>query len=70
LAWVWDDNPSAGAGWFAFSLNGDYNLSADLTTFGKSVVEGPLRPARLASLRRVVTGCWLNQRWSGGGVMG
>jgi hypothetical protein len=41
LAWVWDDNPSAGDGWFAFSLNGDYNSSADLTTFGKSVVEGP-----------------------------
>ena len=41
LAWAWDDNPSAGDDWFALSLNGDYNSSADLTTFGKSVVEGP-----------------------------
>ena len=40
LAWAWDDNPSAGDDWFALSLNGDYNSSADLTTFGKSVVEG------------------------------
>jgi mannan endo-1,4-beta-mannosidase len=40
MAWAWDDNPSAGDDWFALSLNGDYNSSADLTTFGKSVVEG------------------------------
>jgi hypothetical protein len=41
LAWAWDDNPSGGDDWFALSLNGDYNSSADLTIFGKSVVEGP-----------------------------
>jgi Ni,Fe-hydrogenase III small subunit len=41
LAWAWDDNPSGGDSWFALSLNGDYNSSADLTIFGKSVVEGP-----------------------------
>jgi mannan endo-1,4-beta-mannosidase len=41
LAWAWDDNPSGGDDWFALSLNGDYKSSADLTIFGKSVVEGP-----------------------------
>ena len=40
MAWAWDDNPSAGDTWFALSRNGDYNSSADLTTYGKSVVEG------------------------------
>jgi mannan endo-1,4-beta-mannosidase len=42
LAWGWDDNPSAGDGWFALSHNGDYASSADLTAFGKVVVESPV----------------------------
>jgi hypothetical protein len=42
LAWAWDD-PANGADdtWFAMSKNGAYNSSADLTTFGKEVVENP-----------------------------
>jgi mannan endo-1,4-beta-mannosidase len=40
MAWAWDDNPSAGDASFALSLTGDYKSSADLTTFGKSVIEG------------------------------
>jgi mannan endo-1,4-beta-mannosidase len=40
LAWAWDD-PARGAddNWFALSYTGDYNSSADLTIFGKVVVE-------------------------------
>jgi hypothetical protein len=41
LAWGWDDNPSAGDSGFALSCNGDYASSADLTAFGKVVVESP-----------------------------
>ncbi len=40
LAWAWDDPASnADDTWFALSKNGDYSSSADLTTFGKDVVE-------------------------------
>jgi mannan endo-1,4-beta-mannosidase len=46
MAWAWDDPdgkwsnpPGAGDTWFALSVLGDYNSSADLTTFGKDVVE-------------------------------
>ncbi len=39
LAWAWDDGDSDD--WFALSYNGDYRSSADLTTFGKDVVETP-----------------------------
>ena len=44
MAWAWDD-PAFGAddGWFALSLTGDYASSADLTSFGKDVVEDPTR---------------------------
>ena len=44
LAWAWDDpageytSPPEDA-WFALSFTGDYRSSADLTTFGKDVVE-------------------------------
>jgi mannan endo-1,4-beta-mannosidase len=41
LAWVWDDNSSDGDNGFALSHNGDYASSADLTAFGKVVVESP-----------------------------
>jgi hypothetical protein len=41
MAWAWDDNIAAGDSWFALSTTGDYNSSADLTTFGKVVVENP-----------------------------
>jgi mannan endo-1,4-beta-mannosidase len=42
LAWAWDDPASnADDTWFALSKNGDYSSSADLTTFGKTVVENP-----------------------------
>jgi hypothetical protein len=42
LAWAWDDPPSnADDTWFALSKNGDYDSSADLTMFGKVVVEDP-----------------------------
>lgn len=43
LAWAWDD-PANGADdtWFALSRNGRYASSADLTTFGKTVVEDPM----------------------------
>jgi mannan endo-1,4-beta-mannosidase len=46
LAWAWDDpageytNPPRDD-WFALSFTGDYKSSADLTTFGKEVVENP-----------------------------
>jgi mannan endo-1,4-beta-mannosidase len=55
LAWAWDDPASdAPDDWFALSLNGDYNSSADLTTFGKEVIEDPvyglLQLARPATL--------------------
>ena len=47
LAWAWDDNdlPDAMAddSWFALSYSGAYNSSADLTIFGKVVVEDPTR---------------------------
>jgi mannan endo-1,4-beta-mannosidase len=40
LAWAWDDPAyNADDGWFAMSYTGDYNSSADLTIFGKDVVE-------------------------------
>lgn len=38
-AWAWDDGDSDDS--FALSYNGDYNSSADLTLFGKVVVEDP-----------------------------
>lgn len=42
LAWAWDDPGSnADDNWFGMSINGTYNSSADLTTFGKDVVENP-----------------------------
>jgi hypothetical protein len=42
LAWAWDDPPSnADDTWFALSKNGKYDSSADLTMFGKVVVEDP-----------------------------
>ncbi|MCU0619931.1 MAG: glycoside hydrolase family 5 protein [Gemmatimonadales bacterium] len=42
LAWAWDDPAyNADDNWFALSLTGDYDSSADLTTFGKVVVEDP-----------------------------
>lgn len=48
LAWAWDDPdgkwatpPGADDTWFALSVLGDYNTSADLTLFGKDVVENP-----------------------------
>lgn len=40
LAWAWDDPAyNANDEWFAMSYTGDYNSSADLTIFGKEVVE-------------------------------
>jgi hypothetical protein len=41
MAWAWDDNIPAGDTWFALTTTGNYNSSADLTTFGKVVVENP-----------------------------
>jgi mannan endo-1,4-beta-mannosidase len=41
VAWAWDDGSKRGDSWFALSLNGRYDSSADLTTFGKVVVEDP-----------------------------
>lgn len=42
LAWAWDDPAfNANENWFAMSLTGDYKSSADLTAFGKVVVEHP-----------------------------
>ena len=41
MAWAWDDNIAAGDSWFALSTTGNYNSTADLTTFGKVVVENP-----------------------------
>jgi mannan endo-1,4-beta-mannosidase len=41
IAWAWDDNPAAGDTWFALSNTGAYASTADLTTFGKVVVENP-----------------------------
>jgi hypothetical protein len=42
LAWAWDDPASnADDTWFALSRNGRYDSSADLTMFGKEVVENP-----------------------------
>jgi hypothetical protein len=42
LAWAWDDPArNADDNWFALSYTGDYNSSADLTLFGKVVVEDP-----------------------------
>jgi mannan endo-1,4-beta-mannosidase len=42
MAWAWDDPAyNADDSWFALSLTGDYNSSADLTMYGKEVVEGP-----------------------------
>lgn len=42
LAWTWDDPPyDVPDDSFAMSFTGDYNSSADLTTFGKEVVENP-----------------------------
>ena len=40
MAWAWDD-PASGAddAWFALSHEGKYDSSADLTIFGKAVVE-------------------------------
>jgi len=40
LAWAWDDPASAADDtWFALSKNGKYDSTADLTLFGKAVVE-------------------------------
>jgi mannan endo-1,4-beta-mannosidase len=44
LAWAWDDpagewESTPRDDWFALSYTGDYRSSADLTTFGKDVVE-------------------------------
>jgi hypothetical protein len=44
IAWAWDDPAGEWSSmptddWFALSLTGDYQSSADLTTFGKDVVE-------------------------------
>lgn len=43
LAWAWDDPAGEFAtptdDWFALSFTGEYQSSADLTTFGKDVVE-------------------------------
>lgn len=55
LAWAWDDPAyNANDNWFALSYNGDYRSSADLTTFGKVVVEhatyGLVRLARPATV--------------------
>ena len=42
MAWAWDDPASnVTDDWFALSYTGDYTSSADLTTFGKDVVENP-----------------------------
>jgi hypothetical protein len=46
LAWAWDDpagefTATPNDNWFALSFTGDYRSSADLTTFGKDVVENP-----------------------------
>jgi len=45
LAWAWDDPAGEWStptdDWFALSFTGDYQSSADLTTFGKDVVENP-----------------------------
>jgi mannan endo-1,4-beta-mannosidase len=44
LAWAWDDPASnADDSWFALSRNGRYDSSADLTIFGRAVVEDPDR---------------------------
>jgi len=37
LAWAWDDGNDDS--WFAMSTNGDYRSAADLTIFGRDVVE-------------------------------
>jgi len=47
LAWAWDDpagewQSAPSDDWFALSFTGDYRSSADLTTFGKDVVENPV----------------------------
>jgi hypothetical protein len=42
IAWAWDDPPGqADDNWFALSYTGNYDSSADLTIFGKDVVENP-----------------------------
>lgn len=42
MAWAWDDPASDAKDTdFALSKNGEYKSSADLTTFGKDVVENP-----------------------------
>jgi hypothetical protein len=46
IAWAWDDPAGEFSSqptddWFALSFTGDYQSSADLTTFGKDVVENP-----------------------------
>lgn len=50
IAWAWDDPAGEFTSppmcppndtWFALSCTGDYRSNADLTTFGKSVVEDP-----------------------------
>lgn len=47
LAWAWDDPAGEYTSppvddWFAMSFTGDYLTSANLTTFGKDVVENPI----------------------------
>lgn len=55
LSWAWDDPPgNTGDSSFALSKNGDYNSSADLTTYGRSVVEDP--SFGLLALARPATG--------------
>ena len=55
LAWAWDD-PASGAddSWFALSRDGAYDSSADLTQFGREVVEDP--DHGLLALARPATG--------------
>jgi mannan endo-1,4-beta-mannosidase len=65
LAWAWDDvdlpNSKADDNWFALSYSGTYSSSADLTIFGKAVVEtstwglkAQARPASIFSTQAIV----------------
>jgi len=50
--WAWDDPAGEYTSpprddWFALSLTGDYVSSADLTTFGKEVIEDPVYGLKL-----------------------
>lgn len=54
LSWSWDDNNLAGGmsddNSFSHSYNGDYNSTADLTTFGKIMVDYWARMAKPAAI--------------------